>query len=98
MHDIFLETDEQTKAQDMAAVEAVRSEVEAAWDAQLVATTATLDSIPDERKGKFLAPVARLPIGESMKPDGLSAWGEHYFREMLQKIRIAKLKPLYPQT
>jgi hypothetical protein len=96
MFDEILNVDEETKAADEAAVELVRSDVEALWAAQVASIQAEVDTLVDSQKGKYLAPIARQLIGLELKPEGLSEYGEEYFWRVLRESRVAALKPLYP--
>lgn len=92
----FGEIDEETMTADKAAVDAVVPDLETAWDAQVATISAEVSALPDEQKGKFLAPIARLPVGVDLQPEGLSPWGERYFSTKLREVRVVKLTPLYP--
>ena len=90
----FEEVDQATMDAEKAVVDLLESDIQDLWTSQIADIQEALDAAPN--KGKFLAPIARLPIGEELEPEGLSSWGKEYFKSKLRQIRVAKLKPLYP--
>jgi len=88
--------DEELMASEQELIDAVKPDVEAAWAAQVAASAATVSAIPDNQKGRYLAPIAKLSIGKNLEPEGLSDWGKAQFQNMVREVRVAALKPLYP--
>ena len=88
--------DDEKMAADKAAVDAVLTTVQGLWNAQVESISVQVNALPDAQKGRFLVPIARMPIGQDQEPEGLSEWGKSYFKTKVAEIRKATLAPLYP--
>lgn len=91
-----IELSEEQRAEEEASVEATFPAIESLWAAEVASISSEISALPDNQKGRALAPISRQSIGRELEPENLSEYGKMLFERGRVRIKKEALKPLYP--